>query len=163
MRIVNFNDVISEGYVFLAYQQRISDLLNDDREFLPIETEAGEVKVIAKRAIMELEVLQVADDSKPAAGDTVISLLSGNAYDILGAAQDSDDATIRALYLDKLNSISDERLGGASDNPDLQRACDGLRQRYEAAYDAITSNKQIEAIAEAIKASQPKRRRFGDA
>jgi len=165
VRLINFNDTIIEGFVFLAYNQRISDLLNDDREFLPIATNEGEVRVMSKRAIMEIEL--IADDSgrnrrKDDETEDVVQLMSGNAYDILGAPQGSDDASVRAIYLEKIASVEPTKVLEAFNNSDLALAAEQLENRYSAAYDAITHTRQIEAIAEAVKASQPKRRRFGD-
>ncbi|MEL7486752.1 MAG: hypothetical protein AAGJ87_06005 [Pseudomonadota bacterium] len=165
MRLIQFNDTITEGFIFLAYNQRASDLLNDDRDFLPVESEAGEVRVVSKRAIMEIELLEFEDAGARRREDEareVVDLVTGNAYDILGATQDADDAEVRAAYLDKMQSVEPFRALDATHNPDLARAAEQLAGRYEAAYDAITHSRQIEAIAEAVKAAQPKRRRFGD-
>ncbi len=166
VRLINFNDSITEGFVFLAYDQRVSDLLNDERGFLPVATEAGEVKVFSKRAIMEIELLEDDADERRRRSDDkaedVVQLMSGNAYDILGAPQDADDAEVRAAYLDRIASVDPERVKKISHNEDLIRAAQQLANRYSAAYDAITHTRQIEAIAQAVKASQPKRRRFGD-
>ena len=163
VRIVNFNETFAEGFVFVAYGQRISDLMNDERGFLPIETDAGEVKVISKRAIMEIELLSSEGADRPSDSDTVVALLSNNAFNVLGAEASADDATIRALYLDKVRSVDPEIIAGVTDNKDLLQAAEALRKRYDSAYDSITNSRQIEAIAEAIKAAQPKRRRFGAA
>lgn len=159
VRIINFNDNITEGFVFIAYGQRVSDLLNDDREFLPVESASGEVRVLAKRAIMEIEMLGAAPEQKNA--DNVVSVISGNAFDLLGAPTDSDDAMVRAIYLDRIDSLNPERLEAATQNVDLLAAADHLRSRYTAAYDAILHTRQIEAIAAAVKAAQPRRRKFG--
>jgi hypothetical protein len=161
VRIINFNDTITEGYVFVAYGQRISDLLNDDREFLPVESASGEVRVISKRAIMEIEMLE-GEVAKKAEGGDVVSVISGNAYDLLGAPANADDSVVRAIYLDRIASLDVERLEAATQNADLLQAADHLRSRYTAAYDAILQTRQIEAIAAAVRASQTKRRRFGE-
>ncbi|MEM8770765.1 MAG: hypothetical protein AAGD92_03845 [Pseudomonadota bacterium] len=161
VRLVTFSDTLTEGYVFLAYGQRISDLLNDDRAFLPIESENGEMRVISKRAIMELEILE-AEEPNRRASDTV-DFFSGNAHDILDAPHDADDATIRAIYLGKLAEIAPQKIARMSANRDLEFAAEQLRKRYEAAYDSILNARQIEVIAEAVRAAKPKRRRFGDA
>ena len=165
VRLINFNDTITEGYVFLAYNQRISDLLNDERDFLPLATNAGEVKVISKRAIMEIELIENDCGQKRRKDDQteeVVQLMSGNAYDILGVPQESDDDIVRAIYLEKIASVEPKRVLEMFNNSDLALAAEQLENRYSAAYDAITHTRQIEAIAEAVKASQPKRRRFGD-
>lgn len=165
IRLINFNDTIIEGYVFLAYNQRVSDLLNDDRDFLPVATDAGAMRVMSKRAVMEIEVIE--DESqekrrKEDQRDDVVQLISGNAYDVLGAEQNADDATIRAIYLDKIGSVDPSKVLETFHNPELAFAAEQLANRYSTAYDAITNTRQIEAIAEAVKATQPKRRRFGD-
>ncbi|MEM9014844.1 MAG: hypothetical protein AAGB02_07025 [Pseudomonadota bacterium] len=161
IRILNFNETISEGNVFVAYGQRISDLLNDDRMFLPLETDDGDVKVVSKRAIAEIEIIDSAiDDRTP--DESVTTLVMGSAHDVLGAPPDADDSTIRAIYLDRLNSIDEDRIREITDNKDLLRAAAALRQRYDFAYDSITNSRRIEAIGEAIKAAKPKRRRFGE-
>jgi hypothetical protein len=160
VRLINFNDTILEGYIFVAYGQRVSDLLNDDRGFLPIESSSGEVRVVSKRAIMEIEILANTDAGKQ--DEEFVILGGGNAYDLLGVEQDAEDAVIRAVYLDKLKSIDLDRLAATSGNSDLLRAAKIIRDRYSAAYDAISHTRKIEAIAAAMKATQPKRMRFGE-
>ena len=163
VRLINFNDHINEGYVFLAYGQRLSDLLNDDRSFLPLETENGEVRVISKRSIMEVEVLDAAS-SGGSAGPTneIVQLISGSAFDILGVSQEADDSEIRLRYLALKDSISVDVIEKVSGNKDLAQAAAQLRSRYDAAYDSITNTRKIEAIGLAMRDAQPRRRRFGD-
>ncbi len=163
VRLVGFNDMLTEGYVFLAYSQRLSDLLNDDRDFLPLETDEGEVKVISKRAIMEVEVLEMEKPNQRGARlDDVVSVLSANAYDILGTPHNADDATIRLQYLELKDAVSAERIAALTANKDLLLAADQIGKRYDSAYDSITNARKIEAIAIAMRDAQPKRRRFGE-
>ena len=159
--MINFNDTITEGYIFLSYNQRASDLLNDDRDFLPVAMESDEVRVIAKRAIMEIELLDEEEGNRrrDAGAREVIELMSGNAYDILSAPQDADDAELRAAYLAKVASVDPERIAAVTGNPDLARAAEQLVSRYSAAYDAIAHTRQIEAIADAVSETEPDRRR----
>ncbi|HBK92523.1 MAG TPA: hypothetical protein DDZ68_12720 [Parvularcula sp.] len=165
VRIVGFNDMLTEGNVFLAYNQRISDLLNDDRDFLPIETDEGEVKVISKRAIMEVEVLELdrAEAPRGKRHEDVVAVLSANAYDVIGVAHDADDATIRLRYMALKDEVSRARLAALTANTDLLLAAEQIGKRYDAAYDSITNARKIEAIAIAMRDAQPKRRRFGEA
>jgi hypothetical protein len=163
VRIINFAESIVEGFVFVAFNQRLSDLLNDDRAFLPIETEAGELRVIAKRAIMEVELLETGAARKPASGDRVTPLVAGNAFDILGATADADDAEVRVAYLARKASVDPALIAKICDNPDLVRAATELERRYDAAFDSIANSRKIDAIAAAIREAQPKRRRFNEA
>lgn len=163
VRRINFNDHINEGYVFLAYGQRLSDLLNDDRDFLPLETEDGEVRVVSKRSIMEVEVLDPAASGKSAgASNEVVQLMSGSAFDILGVTQDSDDVEIRLRYLALKDSINVSVIEKVSGNRDLAAAAAQLISRYDAAYDSIANTRKMEAIGLAMRDAQPRRRRFGD-
>ena len=159
VRLINFNDTIIEGFIFIAYNQRVSDLLNDDRGFIPVETPAGDVRVISKRAIMEIEIPGGESGER---SDDVVVLTGGNAYDLLGVPTDADDGVVRAVYLDKMKSINIEQVGELCGNVDLVHAARVIRERYSAAYDSISHTRKIEAIAAAMKASQPKRTRFGD-
>jgi hypothetical protein len=161
VRLINFNDMIIEGFIFVSQGQRVSDLLNDDRGFIPVESASGDVRVISKRAIMEIEILEKTAP-KESRDSEVVVLGGGNAYDLLGVEPDADDSIVRAVYLDRMNSIDLERLRALAPNQDLIRAANVIRDRYAAAYDSICHTRQIEAIAAAVKASQPKRRRFGE-
>lgn len=165
VRLVGFNDMLTEGFVFLAYNQRLSDLLNDDRDFLPLETDEGEVKVVSKRAIMEVEVLEFdrAEAPQGKRHEDVVTVLSTNAFDVLGVAHDADDATIRLRYMALKDEVSCAKIEALTSNSDLLLAAEQIRKRYDAAYDSITNTRKIEAIAIAMREAQPKRRRFGEA
>jgi hypothetical protein len=164
VRIAGFNDMLTEGYVFLAYNQRLSDLLNDDRDFLPLETDEGEVKVISKRAIMEVEVLEFdrAEQPRGKRHEDVVAVLSANAYDVMGVPHNADDATIRLRYTALKDEVSRAKLAAFTANTDLLLAAEQIGKRYDAAYDSITNARKIEAIAIAMREAQPKRRRFGE-
>lgn len=160
VRLVTFNDTVIEGDVFIAYNQRVSDLLNDDRDFLPVMSTSGEMRAFAKRAIMEIQLINAAPvETNDDSGFTAI--MAGNAYDLLGAPHDADDGFVRAVYLDRMRSVDPEAIARATENPDLIAAAAHLRARYTAAYDAISHSRQVEAIAEAMRISQVKAQRLG--
>ncbi len=165
VRLVGFNDTLTEAYVFLAYNQRLSDLLNDDRDFLPLETDEGEVKVVSKRAIMEVEVLELdrADAPRGKRHEDVVTAISANAYDVLSVEHNADDAAIRLRYTSLKDEVSRASLAQMTANTDLLLAAEHIGKRYDAAYDSITNARKIEAIAIAMRDAQPRRRRFGEA
>jgi hypothetical protein len=158
VRLITFNDVIIEGDVFISYNQRVSDLLNDDRDFLPIMDSSGEMRVMSKRAVMEIQLIEAPAEEH--SHENVVGLVSGNAHELLGASAGADDATIRAIYLDRIRSVDPELIQTLTENPDLIAAAAQLRSRYIAAYDAISHSRQIEAIAEAMKIAQVKAHRI---
>ncbi len=46
------------GDLFLNQDQRVLDLFNDDRPFVPFEDAGGSVRVLRKTAIMEIKPIQ---------------------------------------------------------------------------------------------------------
>jgi len=42
------------GYIFIAADERITDLLNDSREFIPLEDGTGSMTIVSKRNISKL-------------------------------------------------------------------------------------------------------------
>lgn len=56
------NGTSHEGDLFLSQDQRVSDLLNDEREFLPFELDPDQVLFVRKSSILEVNPLE---DAKP--------------------------------------------------------------------------------------------------
>jgi hypothetical protein len=55
---------ILKGNFFLNPQERIIDMLNDDRHFLPFSDSDGVITVVAKVAITSIRPTQQTDDGK---------------------------------------------------------------------------------------------------
>lgn len=55
------------GFVFVSPQGRLSDLFNDDREFLPVELSDGRTLVVRKSAIVQAAPME---HSKPVESKT---------------------------------------------------------------------------------------------
>ncbi|MFP6741002.1 MAG: hypothetical protein VCD33_05140 [Alphaproteobacteria bacterium] len=55
---------ILNGNFFLNPQERIIDMLNDDRHFLPFSDSDGVITVVAKVAITSIRPTQQTDDGK---------------------------------------------------------------------------------------------------
>lgn len=76
------------GSVFGAPKQRLSDLLNDERQFVPFESSAGLVTVLRKSSILRATpVLQIA---KVDAGK--------NPYKVLGVPETISDEALKEAY-----------------------------------------------------------------
>jgi DnaJ-domain-containing protein 1 len=45
-------------HLFVGNQQRLSDLINDDRAFLPVETSEGSISFLQKSAIARINLLE---------------------------------------------------------------------------------------------------------
>ena len=91
------------GYMFLKPQGRLTDMMNDERIFLPFETTDGKFFVLKKSACLSVAPVAEADDSYE----------GNNPFQILGV---SDNATIEEIkqryhalcaenHPDRLNSM----------------------------------------------------------
>jgi DnaJ-domain-containing protein 1 len=76
------------GGLFVQPQKRLSDMLNDDRQFLPFETTDGRFMALAKTAIRA--VLPIGQEVKEYEGN--------NPYQILGVSDCATPDEIKAAY-----------------------------------------------------------------
>ncbi len=131
------------GFLFVKQGQRLSDLLNDERRFLPLLTSDGLIVQLKKTAIARVTQLdQVAE-----------SHALTDPYEILGVAPRIDDAALRKAYHalcaqhhpDKLVSV-----GLASEYIDMANS---RLARVIDAYHRVQKLRQA-AAAEAAKAAE---------
>ena len=50
-------DKVRTGFLFIQSDERLVDLMNDDRQFLPFEDDDGNFLIIRKSAISEISIL----------------------------------------------------------------------------------------------------------
>lgn len=82
---------VSTGFVFLMPQSRLSDLMNDSRQFLPFETYSGKFSAVSKATILSVTPLDGAQKERRYEGD--------DPYRILGVSEDAEMEDIRQAYL----------------------------------------------------------------
>lgn len=58
VRITQSDGVATDGYLFLGSSERILDVLNDARRFLPLEAAEGQLILMAKSAILRVEPIE---------------------------------------------------------------------------------------------------------
>lgn len=78
------------GALFIKQMQRISDLLNDPRAFLPMRTASGIIVHLRKAAISKVVQLDQTAERYP----------SHDPYEILGVPESVSDAGLQAVYHD---------------------------------------------------------------
>lgn len=79
------------GRVFLAPQGRLSDLLNDERRFLPFQRSDGVFQAIAKAQIKK---------ASPVGEDADVSYTGDNALKILGVSEPASRDDLKKAYRD---------------------------------------------------------------
>lgn len=88
------------GYVFVSPQARLSDLFNDDREFLPVELGDGRTLVVRKSAIVQATPME---QSKPVESKT-------DPYELLDVASDIDHKGLRRRYVSIIKECHPDKL-----------------------------------------------------
>ena len=64
VKITMEEDKFREGFLFLAEDERLVDVLNDDRMFLPFRSEEGQFSVLKKTSIIEISMLREGSKSR---------------------------------------------------------------------------------------------------
>jgi DnaJ-domain-containing protein 1 len=88
------------GFVFVSPQGRLSDLFNDDREFIPIELGDGRTVVLRKSAILRVSPME---HSEPVTS-------KADPYELLDVASDIDHRALRRRYLSIIKECNPDRL-----------------------------------------------------
>jgi hypothetical protein len=145
VRLVLTDGSATDCDLFLSFNQRVSDLLNDHRLFLPVVTADGETRIISKRTIAEVRILPAQTAAKPKAAASTSELTLEAAASILGVASDAAPETIDAVYLRLLESVSPNP---NEDDPRLSEVKEELRIRYLDAYEAIAHARLMREVTE---------------
>jgi DnaJ-domain-containing protein 1 len=77
------------GYMFVGQQQRLSDLMNDDRHFLPFENLDSSIYIFHKTAARGVRPVEKKNTANVDADDP---------FQVLGVADDASDVEIREAY-----------------------------------------------------------------
>ncbi|MEM9421482.1 MAG: DnaJ domain-containing protein [Pseudomonadota bacterium] len=119
-----------EGDVFLSRGERLTDLLNDDRNFVPIDIGNDRVDMVAKAAIAAVHSL---GDAQPVAGDP---------YALLRVNPEASDAEVRAAWMKRLKSCHPDRLMAMDLDQEILNAARSVSQRINAAYDQVMQSRK---------------------
>lgn len=120
------------GDMFAGPNERLSDLLNDERAFLPIDTGTDTV-VVAKTQIAEVRSFDVPlhdDETDP--------------YELLMVEPTVSDAELRAAWMERVKACHPDRLVALNLDPDIISAARRISQRINSAYDTIVRKRRSE-------------------
>lgn len=114
-----------DGYLYARADQRLQDILNDERAFVPFESLTGECRTIAKSAILDAREVRK------------LGVSGEDPYAILGASRDASPEELKRAYLERLKSAHPDRLASLRLDPALIDAAKTLCQNLNNAYDRI--------------------------
>jgi DnaJ-domain-containing protein 1 len=126
------------GHMFVAQNQRLPDLLNDNRDFLPFETTEGLITIVRKSTIRRVTPMNQ------------ITLPEANAdpFEILGVAPSIADEDLKAIYHRKVQECHPDKLIAMGMPADFVQLANEKLSRINDAYDRIQAAR---AQAEAAK------------
>lgn len=85
--------------MFISPTERVSDTLNDDRDFLPFERPDGSVMMVAKTQIRKLTPMEAVGASQ-----------SQDPYALLGIASGASDHEIQEAYHRAVSAVHPDRV-----------------------------------------------------
>ena len=126
------------GHMFVAQNQRIPDLLNDDRDFLPFETTEGLITIIRKSTIRRVTPMN----------QITLPELGADPYEIFGVAPSASDEEIKSVYHRKVQECHPDKLIAMGMPADFVQLANEKLARINDAHDRIQAGR---AQAEAAK------------
>lgn len=114
-----------EGDVFLVRGERLIDMLNDQRGFIPFQDGTGRVTMLSKGQIAEASM----------AGELAEEI--EDPYGLLRIEDTASDAEIRQAWMTRLKSCHPDRLASLNLDEDIISTARRVSQRINAAYDQI--------------------------
>ena len=120
-----------DASIFHVNGERLTDLLNDPRAFIPVRTEEAGVMIVAKTQIVS--ILEREDDSVNVAE-------SGKSFDpyiMLRIAKDASLEEIRTAYKARIKSVHPDSVASLGLDEDLEKAALRTTQKLNYAYRKI--------------------------
>ncbi len=135
---------LMNGYLFLGQTQRLSDLMNDDRTYLPFEDMDGAITIFTKgmaRRVKPVEKAQAATT-----GD------SADPFAMLGVPKDATEVQLREAYHRKVQETHPDKLSNLGLSPDLVKFAHERMARINEAYNKIRMARRKAAAAQGAAA-----------
>lgn len=145
-----------EAFVFLKVDERLIDLLNDQRQFIPIKRADGSTLIASKLNIVSIienpppeEALEPDEPPKaeePAAEkEEPRSKRSFDPYEVLRVGKDATVEEIRRAYHARIKAVHPDALAKLELDEDIERAANVTAQRVNRAYKALLKERRSEA------------------
>jgi len=156
------HDEIFSGAVFLDANERLIDLLNDARAFIPVRRDDGATVIVAKSNIVSIierpgqDTFQNADDATEddagGAGEQDSGGEPGqprrsnfDPYKVLRISPDATIDEIRRAHKVRIKAVHPDTLVGLDLNDEIQKAAMAAAQRINVAYNRILKERREQA------------------
>ncbi len=116
-----------DGFVFCSQGERVSDILNDAREFLPFETHTKDIMMLRKGVITSILAREEGDRKK----------LVTDPFEVLGISPSSTRDEIRQAYHQKVRLYHPDKLTSLDLPEDITSYASDTLARINSAYDLI--------------------------
>jgi DnaJ like chaperone protein len=132
---------ILNGYLFLGQTQRLSDLMNDDRTFLPFEALDGSITIFTKGMARRVKPVE---KQQAAATDSGV-----DPYSLLGVASNATDAQLREAYHRKVQETHPDKLSNVGVSAEIVKFAHERMARINEAYNKIRIQRRSAAASQA--------------
>ncbi|MCP1337319.1 J domain-containing protein [Futiania mangrovi] len=122
-----------EAYLFLGQNERLIELMNDYREFLPFETLLGKFLLIPKREITEITPV---DSTGAPVG------LKTNPYKVLNVTRNASPEEVHDAYRTLMKALHPDRVRAAGLGDELIQYATERTQIVAAAYQEIVEQRE---------------------
>ncbi len=116
-----------DGFVFCSQGERVSDILNDAREFLPFETHTKDIMMLRKGVITSILAREEGDRKKQVT----------DPFEVLGISPSSTRDEIRQAYHQKVRLYHPDKLTSLDLPEDITSYASDTLARINSAYDLI--------------------------
>jgi len=137
-----------DAAVFIKNDERLIDLLNDDRLFIPVKRGDGATLILSKSSIVSIvEGLEIKPGSENAGKNANASggKKSFDPFKTLRVSRDATHSEIRNAYKIRLKAIHPDTMAGLDLDEDLTRAAHQATQKVNRAYQKIIRDREAEA------------------
>lgn len=135
---------LMDGFLFCSQGERVSDVLNDARQFLPFETHTDDIMMLSKSIIATLLVSDV---------DAVKTILT-DPFAILGIEKDADRETAKRAYHDKVRTYHPDKLASLNLPEDMHIYANDMLARINTAYSLVLRKLETDALNAATPGTQ---------
>ena len=126
---------VLDGYVFCSQGERVSDILNDARDFLPFETHTKDIMMLRKGIISSIVARE----------ETGRRTVPTDPFEILGISRSASHEDIKHAYHEKVHLYHPDKLTSLDLPEDITSYASDALARINSAYALVMRQRSDEA------------------